>query len=68
MHTVGFTLEEWLRLLTGVFIFNIIGNQGSSIVSTPFGYRNTICGWAQWVARSRRRCFSLCRRPFRTTS
>lgn len=42
MHTVGFTLEQWLRLLTIVFVFNIIGNMGSSIVSTRIGYRNTI--------------------------
>lgn len=42
MHSVGFTLEQWLRLLTIVFVFNIIGNLGSSIISTRIGYRNTI--------------------------
>jgi polyol permease family len=42
MHTVGFSLEEWLRLLTIVFVFNIIGNLASSIISTRIGYRNTI--------------------------
>ncbi|MCF5163959.1 MFS transporter [Pseudomonas congelans] len=42
MQTVGFTLEEWLRLLTIVFVFNIIGNLGSSVISTKIGYRNTI--------------------------
>ncbi|WPP02005.1 MFS transporter [Pseudomonas sp. HR96] len=42
MHTVGFTLEQWLRLLTIVFVFNIIGNITSSVVSTRLGYRNTI--------------------------
>jgi polyol permease family len=42
MDTVGFTLEEWLRLLTIVFVFNIIGNLGSSYVSTRIGFRNTI--------------------------
>lgn len=42
MDTVGFSLEEWLRLLTIVFVFNIIGNLASSIISTRIGYRNTI--------------------------
>lgn len=42
MHTVGFTLEQWLRLLTIVFVFNIIGNMTSSVISTRIGYRNTI--------------------------
>jgi polyol permease family len=42
MHTVGFSLEEWLRLLTIVFVFNIIGNLASSVISTRIGYRNTI--------------------------
>jgi polyol permease family len=42
METVGFSLEEWLRLLTIVFVFNIIGNLASSVVSTRIGYRNTI--------------------------
>ncbi|WP_213881628.1 MFS transporter [Pseudomonas sp. dw_358] len=42
MHTVGFTLEEWLRLLTIVFVFNIIGNMTSSVISTRIGFRNTI--------------------------
>lgn len=42
MDTVGFTLEQWLQLLTIVFVFNIIGNMGSSVISTRIGYRNTI--------------------------
>lgn len=42
IDTVGFTLEEWLRLLTIVFVFNIIGNLSSSVISTKIGYRNTI--------------------------
>jgi predicted MFS family arabinose efflux permease len=42
MDTVGFSLEEWLRLLTIVFVFNIIGNLASSVISTRIGYRNTI--------------------------
>jgi len=42
MHTVGFSLEQWLRLLTIVFVFNIIGNMTSSVISTRIGYRNTI--------------------------
>jgi polyol permease family len=42
MDTVGFTLEQWLRLLTIVFVFNIIGNLTSSVISTRIGYRNTI--------------------------
>jgi polyol permease family len=42
MHTVGFTLEEWLQLLTIVFVFNIIGNMTSSVISTRIGYRNTV--------------------------
>lgn len=42
MDTVGFSLEEWLRLLTIVFVFNIIGNLASSVISTRIGYCNTI--------------------------
>ena len=42
MTQVGFSLEQWLRLLTIVFVFNIIGNLTSSVISTRIGYRNTI--------------------------
>jgi MFS family permease len=39
---IGFTLEEWLRLLTIVFVSNIIGNWVASRVGNRIGLRNAV--------------------------
>ena len=42
MHTIGFTLEQWLRLVTIIFLGNIAGNLLSSKLGTRYGLRNVI--------------------------
>ena len=42
MDTIGFTLEQWLRLVTVIFVSNIAGNLISSRLATRFGLRNTV--------------------------
>ena len=56
MDVIGFTLEEWLRLVTIIFVSNIAGNLMSSRLAGRFGLRNTVI-WmgAGGAARSPRR-------------
>jgi polyol permease family len=42
MHVIGFTLEQWLRLVTIIFVSNIAGNLISSRLANRFGLRNTV--------------------------
>lgn len=42
MHVIGFTLEQWLRLVTIIFVSNIAGNIISSRLGNRFGLRNTV--------------------------
>ncbi|MET0320198.1 MAG: MFS transporter [Duganella sp.] len=42
MDVIGFTLEQWLRLVTIIFVSNIVGNLVSSRLATRFGLRNTV--------------------------
>ncbi|MDQ2823277.1 MAG: MFS transporter [Pseudomonadota bacterium] len=42
MHVIGFTLAQWLRLVTVIFVSNIAGNLISSRLATRFGLRNTV--------------------------
>lgn len=44
--TVGFTLTEWLRLLSAIFMSNIIWNLLFGVIGDKFGWRRTvaICG------------------------
>jgi polyol permease family len=42
MNVIGFTLEQWLRLVTVIFVSNIAGNLISSRLATRFGLRNTV--------------------------
>lgn len=42
LHVIGFTLEQWLRLVTIIFISNIAGNLISSKLATRLGLRNTV--------------------------
>ncbi len=42
MDVIGFTLEEWLRLVTVIFVSNIAGNLISSRLAGRFGLRNTV--------------------------
>lgn len=42
MDVIGFTLEEWLRLVTIIFVSNIAGNLISSRLAGRFGLRNTV--------------------------
>ncbi len=44
--TVGFSLEAWLRLLSAIFVSNIIWNLLFGIIGDRFGWRRTvaICG------------------------
>lgn len=42
MHVIGFTLEQWLRLVTVIFVSNIAGNLISSRLANRFGLRNTV--------------------------
>jgi polyol permease family len=42
MEVIGFTLEQWLRLVTVIFVANIAGNIISSRLATRFGLRNTV--------------------------
>jgi MFS family permease len=42
MDVIGFTLEQWLRLVTVIFVANIAGNIISSRLATRFGLRNTV--------------------------
>lgn len=45
-ETVGFTLSEWLRLLSLIFLSNIIWNLLFGIIGDRFGWRRTValCG------------------------
>ena len=45
-ETVGFTLAQWLRLLSAIFLSNIIWNLLFGILGDKFGWRRTvaICG------------------------
>jgi polyol permease family len=42
MQLIGFTLEQWLRLVTIIFVSNIVGNIISSRLGNRFGLRNTV--------------------------
>jgi len=44
--TVGFSLTEWLRLLSSIFLSNIIWNLLFGIIGDKFGWRRTValCG------------------------
>lgn len=42
MDVIGFTLEEWLRLVTVIFVSNIAGNLISSRLANRIGLRNTV--------------------------
>ncbi|WP_332875863.1 MFS transporter [Massilia sp. S19_KUP03_FR1] len=42
MDVVGFTLEQWLRLVTVIFVSNIAGNLISSRLANRLGLRNTV--------------------------
>lgn len=42
MDVIGFTLEQWLRLVTVIFVSNIAGNLISSRLANRFGLRNTV--------------------------
>jgi polyol permease family len=42
MNVIGFTLEQWLRLVTIIFLANIAGNLISSKLGTRYGLRNVI--------------------------
>jgi len=42
MDVIGFTLEQWLRLVTIIFVSNIAGNLISSKLGTRYGLRNTV--------------------------
>lgn len=42
MDVIGFTLEQWLRLVTIIFVANIAGNIISSRLGNRFGLRNTV--------------------------
>ncbi len=42
MGVIGFSLEEWLRLLTIMFLGNLVGNLGSGWIGSRIGLRNTI--------------------------
>jgi polyol permease family len=42
MDVIGFTLEQWLRLVTLIFVSNIAGNIISSRLGNRFGLRNTV--------------------------
>ena len=41
-HTLGFTLEQWLHLLSIVFLSNIVFNLGSGMAADKIGYRRVI--------------------------
>lgn len=41
--TIGFTLSEWLRLLTVMFAVNIVFNLIFGIVGDKVGWRRTVC-------------------------
>src|SRR5581483_11002352 len=45
-ETVGFTLEQWLRLLSVIFTSNIIWNLLFGVIGDRFGWRRTValCG------------------------
>jgi len=40
--TIGFSLEEWLRLLTLIYVGNLVGNLLAGIVGEKIGLRNAI--------------------------
>jgi len=42
MDVIGFTLEQWLRLVTVIFVSNIAGNLISSRLGQRFGLRNVV--------------------------
>jgi MFS family permease len=42
MDVIGFTLEQWLRLVTIIFVSNIAGNLISSRLAGRYGLRNTV--------------------------
>jgi polyol permease family len=42
MDVIGFTLEQWLRLVTLIFVSNIVGNIVSSRLGNRIGLRNTV--------------------------
>ncbi len=41
-RTVGFTLEQWLRLLSYIFLSNIIWNLLWGVIGDKFGWRRTV--------------------------
>ncbi|MBB3036532.1 RbtT/DalT/CsbX family MFS transporter [Hoyosella altamirensis] len=42
-ETIGFTLSEWLRLLTVMFAVNIVFNLIFGVVGDKVGWRTTVC-------------------------
>ena len=42
IHTIGFTLVEWLRLLSIIFFSNIIWNLLFGLIGDRFGWRRTV--------------------------
>ena len=42
MNTIGFTLVEWLRLLSAIFTSNIIWNLLFGLIGDRFGWRKTV--------------------------
>lgn len=42
INVVGFTLEQWLRLVTVIFVSNIVGIVMGSRLGDKFGLRNTV--------------------------
>jgi polyol permease family len=42
MNVIGFTLAQWLRLVTVIFVANICGNLISSRLANRLGLRNTV--------------------------
>lgn len=46
METVGFSMTQWLRLLSAIFLSNIVWNLLFGIIGDRFGWRNTValCG------------------------
>jgi polyol permease family len=42
METIGFSLEQWLQLVTVIFVANIIGNLIASRLGSVVGLRNTV--------------------------
>ena len=68
-QTVGFTLTEWLRLLSAIFLSNIVWNLLFGIIGDKFGWRRTVALCGGVGSEQSRLCFSTTCRTFlaRTT-